>query len=190
MKSDVNHNVEWFKWIQGDQKVSMYSLATDSANNVYITGSTNSAYITIDDQAYENMSTNLNGFLIKFNPFGDIDWYRWVFSNDSINSSKQYYPYVYISNILVDRSYNLYMTGYTNAKELEFNDESIVSKSGTSDNTFVFKYNLNNITLAEGLKSCKYVSNDKYIVYKSLFYTLLFVVFIYSIWLLYKNNVI
>jgi hypothetical protein len=81
------------------------------------------------------------------------------------------------------------MTGYTNAADIEFNNEIILSKSGTSYNTFVFKYNLNNITLEEGLKSCIILSNEKYIIYKSLFYFLLFVIYIYIIWLLYKNNV-
>jgi hypothetical protein len=188
LNTNLNHNVEWFKWIQGDQRVSMYSLTTDYNNNLYITGSTNSEYLTIDDEAYENVTGNTNGFLIKINYFGTIEWHRWLFSTTAINSSNKYFPYIYITYILVDRNYNLYMTGYTNAKEVEFNDELILSKNGTSTNTFVFKYNLNNITLTEGLKSCIYVSNKKYIIYKSLFYFILFVVFIYSIWLLYKNK--
>jgi hypothetical protein len=185
MNIDDEHAVEWFKWIQGDHQVDMYSLKTDNSNNVYITGSTNSAYLTIDDQVYENMSSNNNGFLIKINPFGDIDWSRWLFSYDANN----YSPNIYISDILIDKKYNLYMTGYTNATDIEFNNEIILSKSGTSYNTFVFKYNLNNITLEEGLKSCIILSNEKYIIYKSLFYFLLFVIYIYIIWLLYKNNV-
>jgi hypothetical protein len=189
MNTDIEHNVEWFKWIQGDMRVDMNSLTTDSKNNLYITGSTNSAYLTIDDDAYENMSSNINGFLIKINPFGVIDWTRWLFSKDAVDNYKNYFPNFYISNVLIDRNYNLYMTGYTNAKDIEFNDKTILTKKNTSYNTYVFKYNLNHVTLSKCLKSCKKVLNKKYFIYKSLFYSILFLVFIYSIWLLYKNNV-
>ncbi len=184
MNTDNMHNVEWFKWVKGDKDVSMFALTTDNANNLYITGSTNSAYLTIDDQVYENMSSNLNGFLIKLNTFGEIDWSRWLFTNDNSDNN----PTVYISDIIIDKNYNLYITGYTNATDVEFNDDTIVSKSGTNNSTYVFKYNLNNITLSEGLKSIKYVSNKKYIIYKALFYSLLFIVYIYAIWLIYKHN--
>ena len=62
------------------------------------------------------------------------------------------------------------MTGYTNAKDIEFNDKTILTKKTKSYNTYVFKYNLNNITLSKCLKSCKKVLNKKHLIYKSLFY--------------------
>ncbi len=182
--------VEWFKWIEGDQEVESYSIITDNRNNLYMSGSTQSINLTIDDVRYSNLSENNNAYLIKINSIGEIEWTKWLYTTDRSNDESYYYPSILVSNLYVDNNNNLYINGYSNAHNLYFNDESAYLKETETDATFLIKYDLNYLTLSEYIKSCKYVSNKKYIIYKSLFYLLLFIVYVYAIWLLYINKII
>ena len=181
IKINTNGSVDWFKWVEGDQDVFSYALAIDKRNNVYITGNTTSEYLIIDDTKYNNKSTNDNGFLIKLFPNGDLDWHHWLFNEKKDDA------YMYISNILIDENYNLYMSIISNFKNIYFNNDDIFLSNTNFNKTLIIKYNLNNIKFSDEDRNIIYILNNNY---KILFYFLLFIIYIYVIWLLYINKII
>jgi hypothetical protein len=191
INSNITHNVEWFKWIEGDNEGFSYTIATDNSNNLYLTGTTNSDYIMIDEIQYENSSLNENAYLLKLNNNGNLDWIKWLFNYDKFEENKDYTPKAYIANILIDKNYYIYINGYTNAKQLYLNNDIIVSKNNENENTFIIKYDLNEIAKLENIKIYLLITNNNF-AYKYFFYMLvriiLFIMLIYIIWLIYKST--
>jgi hypothetical protein len=100
-------------------------------------------------------------------------------------------PKAYIANILIDKNYNIYINGYTNAKQLYLNNDIIVSKNNENEHAFIIKYDLNEIAKLENIKIYLLITNNNY-AYKFFFNMLvriiLFIILIYIIWLIYKST--
>ena len=191
INSNNTHNIDWFKWIEGDSDGFSYTIATDNSNNLYLTGTTKSEYIMIDKIQYDNSSFNENAYLLKLNNQGDLDWIKWLFNYEKFEENKEYRPKAYIANIFIDQNYNIYINGYTNAKQLCLNNDIIVSKNNENDNTFIIKYDLNEIAKLENIKIYLLIPNN-YFAYNYFSYMLvriiIFMMFIYIIWIIYEST--
>ena len=145
----------------------------------------------IDEILYENSSLNENAYLLKLNNEGNLDWIKWLFNYDKFDENKEYIPRAYIANIFIDENYNVYINGYTNAKQLYLNNDIIVSKNNNNDNAFIIKYNLNKIAQLENIKLYLLITDNNF-AYKYFFYMLvriiLLMMFIYIIWLIYEST--
>jgi hypothetical protein len=188
INSNEKHNVDWFKWIESDNEGVSYTIATDNSNNLYLTGTTTSEYIMIDNIKYENLFVNKNTYLLKLDSKGNLDWIKWLFDyNKCIEND----PKTYIENIFIDEDYNIYINGYTNAKQLYFNNDIIVSKNNENENAFIIKFDLNQIVKLEDIKLYLLITNDNldYNFFNNmLLRIILYTMFIYTIWLIYKST--
>lgn len=73
VKYDANGNVAWAKSVGGDASDYANSITADAQNNIYITGSFASSFVTFDSDTLTNSgSTNL--FIAKFDTDGNTLW--------------------------------------------------------------------------------------------------------------------
>ena len=113
-----------------------YAIARDAAGNIYVTGKfVKTADFNPDGGTTNNLTSNGGGdiFVAKYNSSGD---YQWAF-----NIGGTGYDYGY--GIAVDASSNVYVTGYFEGSNVDFDPSGTtndLSSSGLRD-IFVAKYN-------------------------------------------------
>jgi hypothetical protein len=179
------HETVWFKWFENDKDTHIYALTTDNINNVYIGGTTGSSYMYVNDLELANVNKNTNAFLLKLDSNGELEWNTWI--SNKHNNDKS----TFITNLLVDNNYNIYVNAYSNGNELYFNKEYLFSNNNTYDNAFVIKYNLNDITLENSEKSqINVIIDNGGFFYRYFFFLVILVLYIYGIWTLYKKGLI
>ncbi len=180
--SNDTYDTVWFKWFENDKDAHIYGLATDSINNVYVGGTSGSPYMYINDMEYSNEEGNTNSFIFKLDSDGEVVWNTWITNNTPDNKT------TFIYNLFVDKNFNIYINGHSNGNELYFNKEYLYTSDNTLDNAFVIKYNLNDITLDKSQPTIIITSGSD--IYKHLFFFVLFILYIYGIWVLYKRGLI
>ncbi len=176
-----NMETSWFKWFESDKDTHIYALATDDINNVYIGGTSGANTIYVNDLEFVNANKNTNAFLFKLDSNGEVVWNTWVYDYKNKNNKT-----TFITNLLVDNNYNIYINGYSDAKDLYFHNTYLYTNNHSFDNAFVIKYNLNDITLEN--TEISIIIEDNY--YKHLFFLIVFILYIYGIWTLYKRGII
>ncbi len=181
--SDDLHQTSWFKWFENDKDAHIYGLATDKINNVYIGGAAGAPYIYVNDEEFANEEGNTNGFLFKLDSNGEVVWNTWINNYRPDNKT------TFIYNLYVDRNYNIYINGCSDGNELYFNNEYLYSSDDTFDNSFVIKYNLNDITRERNNRTV-IIDMSGSSIYRHLFFLILFILYIYGIWVLYKRGLI
>ncbi len=180
-----NDKVEWFYWIEGTTDIYSYSMAADKVSNLYLCGSTESPYIIINNRKYENKNKNNNSFMMKINQKGKVEWNTWLYNNKVSDKLTE----ITISDLLIDNDFNIYFNVYTNANLIYFNNEELLVSSNENPelNTFIFKYSITDFVFNDN-SIYIFIITHKHRIYKYLFNSLLFIIFIYTIWLLYKNT--
>ena len=193
IKFNEEFNVEWLKLIEGDKEGHTYAITTDNSNNVYMTGSTASSQLIIGEAQYKNVSANNNAYIIKIKYDGYVEWFRWLENYEEKKTT-------FIKDILVDKNYFIYINAYTNGSKIYFNNNDISFINNNLNKPFILKYNLNDI-LNE--YDSAYINNNQTnynqtnynqtnynqtnYMCKHIFYFVLFIIYIYAIWLLYKT---
>jgi hypothetical protein len=84
----------------------------------------------------------------------------------------------------------MYINCNTNGTEIYFDNNIISLTNDNLDKIFILKYNLNDILNEnEILNNLSYIiiNNNENLVYKNIFYLIVFIVYIYMIWILYKT---
>jgi hypothetical protein len=120
-KFDSNGNQKWSKRFGGSSSDSGNSVSVDSSGNVYITGDFSSSTIDFGGGSLTNAGSS-DLFLAKFDSNGNHLWSkRFGGSNDD-------YGY-YVS---VDRSSNVYITGYFHSSTIDFGGGKLTN-AGVSD---------------------------------------------------------
>jgi hypothetical protein len=178
-----DNKVDWLKFIENNDHEHGHAndITTDNSNNIYITGSTSSETLIIEELNYKNISDNVNAYIIKMNYNGGVEWFRWV---------ENYDPNVktFIKDIIIDTNYFMYINCYTNGKDIYFNNEQAFFSNTNMYKSFILKYNLNDILNEnESDASIIIINNDENIIYKRIFYLILFILYVYIIWILYKT---
>lgn len=136
IKADAsNGEFLWVKQIGGSGNDLLYSIETDSVENVYITGEYSNS-VDFDPNAGSNILTSKGAsdvFLEKINNNGDLLWVKSFGSADYENAR----------TVLVDNSLNVYSTGVFN-NTIDFDNDtthtlSVPTSSTTSYNSFFVK---------------------------------------------------
>jgi hypothetical protein len=180
VKFNNNLNVEWAKIIEGTDINYANAINTDNNNNLYMSGTTLSKNIIIDELQYKNISDNTNSYLIKINHKGEVDWFRW-FENYENNIT------TFVKDIFIDKHNFIYLNNYTNGTNIYFNNNYISLINNNLYKIFILKYDLNDILNEDNIYYVIVNSKENYNRY-NIFYFILFVVYIYAIWLLYKTT--
>jgi hypothetical protein len=181
--SDESHESIWFKWFENDKDAHIYGLATDKINNVYIGGAAGAPYIYVNDEEFVNEEGNTHAFLFKLDSNGEVVWNTWINNYRPDNKT------TFIYNLYVDKNYNIYINGSSDGNELYFNNEYLCSNDDQFENSFVIKYNLNDITRERNERTI--ILDMGYSdIYRTLLFFILFVLYIYAIWVLYKRGLI
>ncbi|MBM3435543.1 MAG: hypothetical protein FJY07_04905, partial [Bacteroidetes bacterium] len=148
-------------YLGGNSSEYSYSLATDTSNNVYITGNTTSSDFPITSGAYD---TSYNGgtygdvFVSKFNEtLTTLLSSTYIGSELSDNSSDDY-----SYSIAIDSNDNIYIAGHTSSLNYPVTNgayDTSFDKDGNGGNAFITK--INN-TLTDVLASTFFGKEDAY----------------------------
>jgi hypothetical protein len=118
INNDDTNSINFIKWIIGISTENIMNIALDRNNNIFITVYTyNPTSFNIDGVSYSTSisSDNTVGtFLIKFNANNTVSWVK------SINGSGDEYP----TDIKIDNSNNIILSGYTYSGTLNINGTS------------------------------------------------------------------
>lgn len=107
------------------------SIAVDSDNNVYITGSFCSQTLVFDTTVlHSNVYQDI--FLVKYDPSGNLIWAK----------SFGDFGYDIPNAISIDQSGNIYMTGYFNSEVISFGSTTLTSPDFTNE-AFLAKFDEN-----------------------------------------------
>ena len=125
-KYDPSGNLLWATSIGGAGNESGYNISTDTLGNIYITGYFTSPAIAFGSFSLLNLGNN-NLFVAKLDPSGNVIWAK----GGTVNSQG--------SDVKVDASGNVYLTGSFAGAPFTFGSTSLTS-SGGSD-MFLVKFN-------------------------------------------------
>ena len=124
----ANNWVKSFGDKAGD--VVVEGVATDTDNNVIITGIFSSAQLELNETTTLQNNGTYDVFVIKYNPLGEIIWTQ---SFGGINEE-------YVNDISIDKENNIYVTG--NFKSNTFKVDNTTVTSSWPDNVYVAKFDL------------------------------------------------
>jgi hypothetical protein len=147
IKYNSNGNTAWANRISGFYTDSPKELIIDNLNNVYVTGNYASKLLTISGQNGSSTTITNEGnpsggsydsFIIKYNSNGTIVW---------VNKIGAYGDYDGTTNLNIDSSNNIYVTGYYNSQfilNISGQGGSTTINSTISERqTYIVKYNSN-----------------------------------------------
>ncbi len=123
-------NVQWLKWISGNNIDSVSKVIVDSNDYIYLNGYSYSDFLTIDTINYPRIiKDKYAAYIIRFNN-DKVDWFNWVEGTTDIFSYA----------ISTDRMSNLYLCGTTDSKYIVVNNKKYENKN-TNYNSFMMKIN-------------------------------------------------
>ncbi|MES2566887.1 MAG: T9SS type A sorting domain-containing protein [Bacteroidota bacterium] len=156
LKINAQGNTLWVKILGASQNESSKSLALDAFGNLYLSGSFNdSLFIVGTDAMLNHKAYGSDIFIAKFDPLGNISWSKSIggTGND------------YTTDLKVDLSGNIYMTGYFHSPSITLGNTTLNNPyAPQSRRIFVVKYNsIGNILwtqTAEGATSANALAID------------------------------
>jgi len=130
VKYDPNGNVLWAQSADGSGEGT--GIATDIANNIYITGYFSSSTITFGNITLTNEYTvNSDIFLVKYDSNGNVLWAKSAGGISSDNSN----------SITIDTSGNVYITGFFDSQNITFGTITLTKTNyGSNGDVFITKY--------------------------------------------------
>jgi hypothetical protein len=153
-KYNSSGNVQWVTNIGGSSSEAVPFIATDSSNNIYITGQYASNPLTINDTSgvsgttinvskYGDLSNNgfTDIFLVKYNSLGKAQWVTRIDGNGSET----------VPSVTAGSSGSLYVTGTYSSNPLTFNNFNGLSGATVNTSSFGSLSNIgsNDIFLAK-----------------------------------------
>lgn len=131
VKMDTGGNVLWAKSAGGDYAEEGYTVATDDAGNVYVSGEFWSESVTFGSSTITN-SGSADIFLVKYDASGNVLWAKSPAGTDEDKSNA----------IAVDLAGNVYITGSYISNTLDFGGGVTLSNSqSNAEDMFIAKYN-------------------------------------------------
>ena len=100
---DESGSIQWATYYGGSGSDIGYSCVTDASDNVYLTGSTNSASAIASGGHQNTKGTGTDAFLVQFDASGSVQWATYYGGN---NTDIAY-------SCATDGSENVYISGYT-----------------------------------------------------------------------------
>lgn len=172
------HAQNWLKTIGGGNSDVPYAIAQDGNKNIYIGGAFSGANVNFNPGGTAiNLTTTLgadNGFVAKYSSIGVLEW-AIPFYRGSGGTR--------INSIITDPSNNMYVTGWFDGTNVNFNPNATASNQSStgSQDIFLAKYNSAGIlqwvrmmgggTLADQGNGLAYDANDNTIVLTGTFMT-------------------
>ncbi|HUM45377.1 MAG TPA: MopE-related protein [Chitinophagales bacterium] len=130
VKMDTGGNVLWAKSAGGDYAEEGYTVATDDAGNVYVSGEFWSESVTFGSSTITN-SGSADIFLVKYDASGNVLWAKSPAGTDEDKSNA----------IAVDLAGNVYITGSYISNTLDFGGGVTLSNSqSNAEDMFIAKY--------------------------------------------------
>ena len=130
VKMDTGGNVLWANSAGGDYAEEGYTVATDDAGNVYVSGEFWSESVTFGSSTITN-SGSADIFLVKYDASGNVLWAKSPVGTDEDKSNA----------IAVDLAGNVYITGSYISNTLDFGGGVTLSNSqANAEDMFIAKY--------------------------------------------------
>lgn len=131
VKYNTDGNVLWAKSAGGNRNDHGFSVVTDKANNVYVTGDFYSSSIIFGTSTLTNNGSQ-NLFITKFDSNGNVIWAKKAGGSGADNSLC----------ITADKYSNIYITGYFYSPQIIFGKDTLTNTDNTSnlDDMFIAKY--------------------------------------------------
>ncbi len=129
-KYDSAGHFNWFKGEQGALQCSGHAVATDAANNVYVTGFMVGNSATFGGITLPNPFSNYNCFIVKYNATGTVLWAQNGLGN------QQSYGY----GVATDAGNNVYVAGGIIGDSIKFDTATVKVPANSPDPIFLFKF--------------------------------------------------
>ncbi len=127
----------WCTYLGGTSVETAEGIAIDSENNIYITGSSNSADNVFNYNGWQALKNNsYDAFLTKLDPNGQLIWSTYCGGNSTD----------YANSICIDNSNNVYIAGTTGSGDVMGINGSKSTLTGVNDG-FIAKYSSNGAKL-------------------------------------------
>jgi hypothetical protein len=135
VKYDANGNVLWAKSAGGINEEEAFSIAADTNDNLYVTGSFYSPSITFGSTTLTNDTTNNSAdiFIVKYDTNGNVVWAK------SAGGSN----YDYATSIATDINGNVFVAGYFRGPSIVLGSDTLTNTSSTGTDMFIVKYDSN-----------------------------------------------
>jgi hypothetical protein len=130
VKYDSEGNVVWAVSTGSTKDDRAVGIAVDTLGNCYVTGWFTSTSLTFGSTTCTN-SGGLDVFIVKYDPEGSVIW-----ATSATGTGADY-----VTSIALDKSSNIYITGYFNSGSLTFGS-TVLTKKGNND-MFIVKYKTN-----------------------------------------------
>ena len=164
VKYSPSGSVQWATAIRGTSNDTVYGIATDASNNVYLTGqyrmANTTTRLTLQDASGNvqadslvslpaNVANSADVFLVKYSPSGSVQWATAVCGNGSSADTG--------NGIAIDANANVYITGsYYSTAAVAILDASGATQStaaytlpvSTTEAYYVIKYDSNGLAKA------------------------------------------
>ncbi|MEO6169181.1 MAG: MopE-related protein [Chitinophagales bacterium] len=129
VKMDTGGNVLWAKSAGGSYAEEGYTVATDDAGNVYVSGEFWSESVTFGSSTITN-SGSADIFLVKYDADGNVLWARNPTGTDEDKSNA----------VAVDADGNVYITGSFISNTLDFGGVTLSNSQASAEDMFIAKY--------------------------------------------------
>jgi hypothetical protein len=132
VKFNANGSLLWSTYYGGGGEEKDISIATDLFGYIFLSGSTKSTNTIFFNGFRETQSGDWDGFLVKFNPYGNRDWGTY-FGDTGLDV---------VNGVTTDPHGNCYIVGSTTSSQniaFEGEDNSINS-SGSLEDAFLAKF--------------------------------------------------
>lgn len=130
---DSSGQVLWAKNPTGIDEENAYSVATDTAGNVYMAGSFRSDSIQFDEITLICTSGLFDAYIVEYDPFGNAIWAENTTGNDWDEAR----------SVALDKSGNIYLTGHFKSDSLQVGSVTMQKSKANNIDMFLVKYDLN-----------------------------------------------
>ncbi|MCX6148142.1 MAG: SBBP repeat-containing protein [Candidatus Kapabacteria bacterium] len=128
-KFDIDGKIVWATYFGGKDEEKTNGVATDDFNNIYICGYTKSINGIYYQGFQQNKNAQIDGFVAKFNPLGELNWGTYYGGeNDD-----------YFNKITVDRNRDVIAVGITQSQNNIFFNGYQMFLGGSND-AFLVKF--------------------------------------------------
>jgi hypothetical protein len=158
--------MSWLTLFEGNRDIISYSFVKDNKNNIYVSGTTDTNIIKINEIEYKKTSNKSGGFISKLDNTGKIVWFKFI---DGITSQ-------FIYSVSIDSNNNSYITGIASADVII--DAIEYKKSDTTASGFLIKFKengnvdwvkwINGASIEHGYSTAIDSLNDIYVVGASI----------------------